>query len=154
MQKLRVSVLFVALVLASAADAAGRFDNRTLKGVWSLFVQGHVTDTSPFTGTDLVAVATIWFDGHGRCQSKDQIVVDGVFVPGRNTFRNTRDPGGECIYAVNPDGTGFFNVTFPGAPVTNVTFVITDRSRVHFVASNGGLGIFGGGVIERQRRSH
>lgn len=140
------------------AEAAG-FSQRTLKGVWTLFVAGFVSEDTrlPFPGgTPLFAVATVTFDGRGRCSSIDQLVVGGVRIPAEpDRFRRSSD----CSYTVSRDGTGFFRVTFPAqaapggeipASTTTASFVIQNRGRLHFIADNAGLGIHGGGEMQRQ----
>jgi hypothetical protein len=155
-QRIVSSVALVFLMLTTSpgfADAEGdRRLTRQMKGVWSLFVHGTAAAGSVLApgGTALWAVATITFDGKGGCSSIDQIVIDGQFVPARDAFRST-EPGGSCTYVVNGDGTGFFDVVFPDAGPTNVTFVLTDRDTLSFIANNGSLGIYGGGEMKRQR---
>lgn len=154
-KSISAAACFSALAAAMAGSAqAGGFDERTIRGDWVLSVEGRTTAASVFpslTGTTLFAIATFSFDGEGGCASRDQIVLDGDFIPSRDGFRETAEAGGACVYSVNPDGTGFFDVTFPGAPATLVTFVIVDRDRIQFIANNAGLGIYGGGELRRQR---
>jgi hypothetical protein len=150
MKLLAGALALFAVLWPQLANSNGPFDDKFLRGTWTLFVRGYVVQgASEFPGTDLVAVATVTFDGRGGCESKDQIVVGGQFVPSRSEFRSTEE-GGSCTYGVQADGTGFFDVTFPQSPVTNVTFVVVDRDRLKFIANNEGLGIFGGGDMERQ----
>ncbi|NNF65938.1 MAG: hypothetical protein HKM98_00350 [Gammaproteobacteria bacterium] len=138
--------IFIALGTGLSAHAGD--SNKSIKGTWSLFVQGSTTMSSPLapSGTPLVAIATVTFDGEGGCSSIDQIILGGVYIPSRDGFRNTAE-GGDCVYQVNEDGTGFFDVTFSGAGPTTVTFVLAGKNEISFIANNESLGIFGGGKM-------
>ena len=167
MNRMMSAALVALLGVASAGQAAvaAPFSERTIRGTWTLFVQGFVSapeGLGPFpAGTPLVAIATVTFDGRGGCRSIDQLVVGGVRIPADpEEFRDTGEDG--CTYVVNPDGTGFFQVTFPAQQVddgaeipestTTASFVIQNRSRMHFIADNTEIGIFGGGEMQRQQR--
>lgn len=136
--------------LGFALSAQAGNDNNSIKGKWSLFVQGNTTGMSPLApaGTPLIAVATVTFDGDGNCESIDQIILNGQYIPSRDGFRST-EPDGGCVYQVNEDGTGFFDVSFPGAGPTTVTFVLAGKDELSFIANNESLGIFGGGKMRK-----
>jgi len=96
----------------------------------ALFGEGHAGDDnlSVPSGTPLFAVATVTFDGRGGCESRDRIVIGNQDIPEEDPnapdgFREATD----CIYAVEPDGTGSFTVTFPDAGPTVAIFVIRNR---------------------------
>ena len=138
------------------AGADGEDLDQLIKGTWAMFLRGNtatVNSNGVPVGTPVVAIATVTFDGQGGCSSVDQIILDGAFIPERDAFRSTEEPGGACSYEVDPSGYGFFDVTFPAAGETNVTFVLTDRHELHFITTNPTLGIFGGGVMRRQNAS-
>ena len=91
------------------------------------------------------------FDGRGGCESRDRIVIGNQEIP--DAAPNS--PGGfreaiECTYAVEPDGTGSFTVTFPQAGQTVATFVIRNRRELFFIANNTELGVYGGGTMKRR----
>lgn len=148
-------LLCISAFLATGASAGDgkRFDEKTIRGTWVLNVGFTATDSVTLPGVvpgaDGFAVALGTFDGRGKCQFIDQIVAAGAFIPSRDGFRDTR-AGGDCTYSVNPDGTGFFDVSFAGAGVTHVTFVIRDRDEIHFIGINETLGIHFRGELERQ----
>jgi len=137
--------------LASAAD---NFSDRTLRGTWALFVQGHSGPATPPalpSETPLFAIATVTFDGAGGCESRDRIVIGNQDIPDADPnspdgFREATD----CTYAVEPDGTGSFTVTFQDAGPTVATFVIRNRRELFFIASNTVLGVYGGGTMKRR----
>lgn len=150
--------VFVGLVFfTSIAQGAKPFNERSIAGIWALSVDGFVSGQGvlPGAGTPIFAIATVTFDGQGGCESVDQLVVGGARIPA--------DPSGvrvasACTYEVSTDGLGFFDVTFPALPAFNLpettttaSFVIRDRKTMHFIAENAELGIYGGGVLERQK---
>jgi len=102
--------------------------------------------------TPLFAVATVTFDARGGCESRDRIVIGNQYIPDDNdrnapvAFREASD----CFYAVEPDGTGSFTVTFPRAGETVATFVIRNRRELIFIANNTELGIYGVGTMKRR----
>ena len=136
--------------MATAAD----FSDRTLRGTWALFVEGHSGPTSPPalpSETPLFAVATVTFDGRGGCESRDRIVIANQEIPPGDPIA----PEGfreavSCSYAVEPDGTGSFTVTFLDAGPTVATFVIRNRRELFFIANNTELGVYGGGTMKRR----
>ncbi len=119
-----------------------------LDGTWSLFVEGfRSADRTP-----LAAVATFTFNADGSCSSSDQLVLGGNFVPGRNDMRFSS----ACNYSEGNDGFGKFSVTFPGiaelgipAAATDVTFYRESDNKLKLIANNTGVGIFGGGEMQR-----
>lgn len=140
------------LILGSGIGAQAGNPDKSIKGTWSLFVQGSATAVSPLApgGTPLVAIATVTFDGKGNCSSIDQIIIGGQYVPSRDGFRSS-EPDGACDYQVNENGTGFFNLSFPGAGPTTVTFVVGGHDEISFIANNESLGIFGGGTMKKMK---
>jgi hypothetical protein len=144
------------LAVGASNSAQGEPKDKTIRGTWALAVSGFTDGTGTDStgalvpaGVPLYAIATVTFDGKGGCSSKDQIVLGGTYIPSRFGFRST-DPGGSCTYQVNADGTGYFDVEFPGAGTTTVTFVLSDKESLRFIAQNSTLGIFGGGEMKRQ----
>lgn len=131
---------------ADLASAADNFSDRTLRGT-----AGEDNALTVPGDTPLFAVATVTFDGRGGCESRDRIVIDNQDIPDADP--NSQDGFREataCTYAVEPDGTGSFTVTFPDAGPTVATFVIRNRRELFFIANNTVLGVYGGGTMKRR----
>jgi len=157
MFKRSLSAALTVLGFAALAGpvAAQNFDDRSIRGTWALAVEGFVAEGSVLgPPTELFAIGRVIFDGEGGCESDDQIVVGNVAIP--------EDPGDQrvatrCEYEVQPNGYGFFEVTFDnegggGATVTTARFIIEAKKKLSFIADNEELGIFGGGTLVRQSR--
>lgn len=146
------TMALVSVAVAPQASAS-TFDEQSIRGTFALFVEGRVAPGNAFDlveGTPLFAVATVQFDGFGRCNSKDRIVVRGQDLPeGDPLILRTASA---CEYSVEPDGFGTFAVTFeePEPTVTTTTFIIVNPDEIRFIANNPDLGIYGGGVLRRQ----
>jgi hypothetical protein len=143
------------LAALAAAFPAGAtdFGNQSIRGTFTLFVEGRAAPGNLFDlveGTPLYAIATVSFDGAGNCQSKDRIVARGRDLPEGPPL--VLRVASACTYSVEPDGFGTFAVTFdePVPTVTTTTFIITNRNEIQFIANNPELGIYGGGVLRRQ----
>lgn len=150
--------ILTALVVSAPASADREFDERSIRGTWALSVEGYVAEgliNQLFEqGTPLFAIARVIFDGEGGCRSDDQLVIGDTAIPADPRERRIAIA---CTYEVQPDGYGFFDVTFEnegggGSTVTTARFIIEDRERMSFIADNDELGIFGGGTLVRQTR--
>lgn len=141
------------LLMLMPEASAKNFSEKTIRGTFSLFVEGRTAPDNGLgvdEGTALFAVATVTFDGFGNCQSKDRIVINGIDVPDDDPV--VLREASACTYSVEPDGFGTFAVTFdePVLTTTTTTFIITNRNEIQFIANNPELGIYGGGVLKRQ----
>lgn len=154
------AVAWGSTALAFPASAT-EFSERTVRGTFTLSVQGHAAPGNVLglvEGTPLFAIATVTFDGNGQCSSSDKIVVRGQTIPDlpevsvETSALALRDSSA-CTYRVEPSGFGTFSVTFdePVPTTTTTTFVITDRDEIQLIANNTELGIYGLGVLERQK---
>lgn len=122
------TMMFAVFAYSGATRAAGGFSVKSLKGVYGFSGSGTI-------GTTPAAVVGLnSFDRAGGCDITAKLNVGGS-VASLTTAA--------CSYAVNPDGTGFLDVTFneafPGLPGIEFhsDFVIVDGGKeVHAVLSD------------------
>jgi hypothetical protein len=121
-------MMFVVFAYSGASRAAGGFSVKSLKGVYGFSGSGTLA-TMPAAVAGLNS-----FDRAGGCDITAKINIGGAVAA---VTTNT------CTYVVNPDGTGFLDVTFnepfPGLPGIKFhsDFVIVDGAReVHAVLSD------------------
>ena len=101
------------------------FTNKSIKGRWGFSAQGTILPPFAPALTPASAVGTLDFDGSGGCSITDTENIGGIVIP----FRTTDD--GDCMYSVNPDGTGTLSFAFPGDPGPGlVSFVILNKNEV------------------------
>jgi hypothetical protein len=161
------AALLSVLGLATPA-AAQNFDDSSIRGTWALAVDGFVAAgtlnnaglADPSPGTPIFAIGRVIFDGEGGCESDDQLVVGNVATPEDPRMQRTAT---QCMYEVQSNGYGFFEVTFENPPdiddpegddmtTTTARFIIEKKKEISFIADNAELGIFGGGTLVRQSR--
>ena len=142
MCRMTVTTLLTSWLILSLSVAQAKFNNGDLAGRFGLAATGTITATGlkfP-VGTPLIATGLLEFDGQGGCRGIDQINIGGTVIPESNGFRTTAGDG-NCIYTVNPDGTGFVAATFgPSQPLPGtieITFVlIGDGTKFSFITTN------------------
>jgi hypothetical protein len=112
------------LGLVGTSQAVERFTNRSLRGIYGFSGSGTLSD-----GTVQAAVVGLnSFDGAGGCRITARLNNGGTVVSLTSAT---------CSYTVNPDGTGFTDVTFTGLPPFKSDFVIVDQAKeIHFVLSD------------------
>ena len=92
------AILIAGATSVNLASATDDFSDRTLRGTWALFVQGHSGPATPPalpSETPLFAIATVTFDGAGGCESRDRIVIGNRDVP--NDDSNAPGPVTEVV---------------------------------------------------------
>ncbi len=144
MRRVGVLIGLVALVLmaACAGDDDDRvFTDKSIEGRWAFSAQGTILPPALPAATPAVAVGILDFDGSGGCSITDTTNLGGTKI-GPQTSET-------CTYSVNPDGTGTFNVAFPGDPgPAPVSFVIVNKkTEIRTIRTDLGVAT---GVAKRQ----
>ncbi len=128
-----VGAIFAAPVSAHDDDHDdGVFTERSIQGTWGWSGDGVVITGDPDKVLPTVGLGTTIFDGRGRCSVTSSVNINGEpFGPVNST---------ECVYFVNPDGTGHSVATFDSEPFVGeapVSFVIVDgKNEIRFIQNN------------------
>ncbi len=92
-------------VFVTSSQADRKFTEKSIKGTWGYTVAGTIGG-GPATGVGLVT-----YDGAGECVNS--VKMELTTPTGVQVFQiTTTEPGGSCVYSVNPDGTGSMLVNF------------------------------------------
>jgi hypothetical protein len=116
--------LGLALTATAGADDSGRkvYDARSIQGRWGFGGGGHGVAVPPLAPLPAAGLGTITFDGTGGCTVTSTVNLNGTII-GPIASQ-------QCIYTVNPDGTGSSEAFFGTSQFPNpvrILFVIVDR---------------------------
>jgi hypothetical protein len=142
-RKIHVAAVLLAVLLAyvGSSHASGRFTSRSLRGVYGFSGSGTLSDGA----VQAAVVGLNSFDGAGGCRITARLNQGGMV---------SQLTSATCSYTVNPDGTGFTDVTFTELPIPfKSDFVIVDQAKeIHFVLSDPfSETTVASGVAKRQR---
>ncbi len=126
--------------LLAAALAAGApqtlakkgFGDDSIEGTWGFSALGTLVPPAVPAQTPAAAVGLMVFDGEGGC-----IIDDTINIGGASFSRVSSS----CVYAVDANGTGAIEATFPGDPgPTPLSFVVvSDATEIRFIRTDLGV---------------
>ena len=139
------AVMTASLTQPSAQAASRRgFSERDLRGTYSAFFEGEVTDGFPVLGP-VVAVGLLKFDGRGNFVVHRTLNIAGEAILRQRSV---------CTVSVHRNGSGQVEcvVSTPGFPDLPETFEITlvSGSEIHFASTTPGLVVVG--LAKKQSR--
>jgi hypothetical protein len=109
-----------------------QFGPESIRGNWGFSAQGIIVPPAAPQPIPAVAMGIMTFNRDGNCSISDTININGTSAS-RSSLT--------CTFAVNPDGTGSIEATFPGDPgPTPLSFVIADhKSEIRFIRTDLGV---------------